>query len=82
MIGFVLVNVLYGLFYYIDRLANKMEEPKVRPLWFVNALLIALMAVVVLGWHFGAAEKRNVRIRDEIETMDIGGQSVSSPLNE
>ena len=82
VIGFVLVNIIYGLFYYIDRLVYKTEKRGIKPLWLTNVILILLMLVLVVGWYFGAAEKRNLRVRGEIAAMDSGGQSVSSPLNE
>ena len=41
IIGLVLVNLLYGLFYYIGQLVNKNAENNLKPLWIVNLVFFA-----------------------------------------
>lgn len=65
VIGFVAVNVLFGLFYYIDRLVNK--EPKKAPLVISNIIFILLMLFTVVSWHCGLVEKRNTKVTDTVE---------------
>jgi len=64
IIGLVLINVLYGLFYYVDRLVNKRDERKIKPLWIPNIIFVLLISMTILGWYTGAAEKRNARIEN------------------
>lgn len=69
VIGLVLVNVLFGLFYYIDGLVNRDE--KTWPLLIANAVLIALILITVIAWNFGWVETRNKRIYAASTEQDI-----------
>ena len=60
IIGLVLVNVLFGLFYYINTLVNK--DKKVLPLIISNIVIIILLIVTVAAWDFGWVESRDDRI--------------------
>lgn len=70
VIGLVLVNVLYGLFYYVDRLVNKKTKQKVAPLWITNVVFLILIAATIIGWYTGVAEKRNVRIENSVTEIE------------
>lgn len=61
VIGLVLVNILFGLFYYINKLVNK-ENP-LRPLIISNAIFILLIIATVVFWIGGVVESRNSRIK-------------------
>ncbi len=61
IIGLVLVNVLFGLFYYIDRIVQQ-KNGRVRPLIISNVIMIALIAATVWAWNIGQVEQRNERI--------------------
>lgn len=60
IIGLVLINILFGLFFYINKLVGK--EGKIQPLIISNAVILVLILVTVLIWHFGWVEARNERI--------------------
>ena len=59
VIGLVLINILYGLFYYIDRLVRVKSEPKIRPLFITNGIILILIISVLFSWYFGFVEHRN-----------------------
>lgn len=65
VIGLVAVNVLFGLFYYIDRLVNK--EPRKTPLVISNIIFILLMFFTMISWYCGLVEKRNTKVTDTVE---------------
>lgn len=75
LIGIVLTNILYGLFYYVDRLVNKPDTRKIKPLLIANAILIIFLIVMCIGWWFGVAENRNARINSATTE-----QTVADPL--
>lgn len=60
ILGVVLVNALYGLFYYIDRLVHGREDRNVKPLWVANIILLALIAATVWCWSQGVVEKHSL----------------------
>ena len=81
VIGLVFINLLYGLFYYIDRLVNKSSETKIKPLKIVNVVFILLMVSTILAWAMGLVEKRNTYINGlgssiQIESIDVNIQNL------
>lgn len=71
LIGMVLTNILFGLFYYIDRLVNQRENQRIKPLWLTNAIFIFLLIVTLIAWSMGVVETRNNRIGDRVESSII-----------
>lgn len=61
VIGLVLVNVLFGLFYYIHSLVNK-EKKDILPLIISNIFFVVLLVLTIMTWNFGFVENRNARI--------------------
>lgn len=61
IIGLVLINVLFGLFYYIDRIV-KQEKGRIWPLVISNIVMMVLIAMTVWAWSAGKVERRNERI--------------------
>lgn len=57
ILGVVLVNALYGLFYYIDRLVHGREDRSVKPLWVANIMFLVLIATTIWCWNQGVVEK-------------------------
>lgn len=76
IIGLVLVNVLFGLFYYIDRIV-KQEKGGLCPLVISNIVMIALIAATVWGWKAGWVERRDGRI-NELQKTPIVEQEIES----
>lgn len=62
IIGLVLVNILFGLFFYIDRLVNGAASKSVKPLWISNGVLLGLLLVVFIAWAAGLVEYRDKRM--------------------
>lgn len=61
IIGLVLVNVLFGLFYYINALINKGKN-NFYPLIISNAIFVVLLVLTIIAWNLGFVESRNDRI--------------------
>lgn len=60
IIGLILVNILFGLFFYINKIVFR--EEKIRPLIVSNAILLVLIILTVLLWNLGWIESRNRRV--------------------
>lgn len=60
IIGLVLINILFGLFYYINLLVNK--NNKLFPLILSNGVIIVLLIGTIIAWSCGWVENRNKRI--------------------
>lgn len=60
IIGLVILNVLFGLFYYINSLINR--DRKILPLVIANVTIVILLAATVVGWKLGFVENRNNNI--------------------
>ena len=70
-IGLVLANLLYGLFYYIDRLVNKNAKSNIAPLWITNLVFVVLIIAIVAAWCLGLVEKRDARMNAEESLIPI-----------
>lgn len=62
LIGLVLVNIIYGLFYYVDRIIRAKKDQSLFPFVLVNVILLILIGLTIGAWYFGVVEKRNVGI--------------------
>lgn len=68
VIGFVLLNILFALFYYIDKLVNKRKN--VKPMIVTNIIIIVFMLVTIVAWLWGFVEFRNGRIQGIVEKQN------------
>lgn len=60
LLGFVLINILYGLFYYINKIIyNKSKDKKIAPLVITNVVIICSIIITIVCWSFGVVETRN-----------------------
>lgn len=57
LIGFVITNILFALFYYIDKLVNEKYSRQIKPLWITNCIFIVGIIIVVCLWCNGVVEK-------------------------
>lgn len=71
VIGLVLVNVIYALFYYINRIVHGADSSSFVPLLISNVVFVALILGVFAAWHFGWVEGRNERIVNSVEVTTI-----------
>lgn len=60
IIGLVIVNILFGLFFYINKIVCK--EENIHPLVVSNAIIICLMILTLIAWSLGLVESRNQKI--------------------
>lgn len=81
IVGLVLINVLFGLFYYINALVNR--DKKLLPLIISNIVIIALVIGTIIAWNFGWVENRDERIKSQskgsvIEEIQDRSQNANS----
>ena len=69
IIGLVLINILFGLFYYVDKLVNGESGKRLTPLVISNLVIIALLAVISIAWWNGCVEKRDDKIDKQNTTV-------------
>ena len=69
IIGLVLINVLFGLFYYINLLVNK--NKRLLPLIVSNVVIFILLLGTIVAWNCGMVEKRAKRITTQVENIHI-----------
>lgn len=60
IIGLVIVNILFGLFFYLDRLISTKTEKRIAPLIIANIVLVILIIATVFAWSNRFVEKRNL----------------------
>lgn len=60
IIGFVLSNIIFGLFYYVGILVNKKLNTK--PIIIFDTILGALLLITLIAWLFGVVEIRDNNI--------------------
>lgn len=65
LLGLVLIDVLFFLFYFIERVVHDIPIKSFCPLIICNALLFVLMALTFLGWRLGWVEARNKRVNND-----------------
>ncbi len=85
----MLINVLFGLFYYINSLVNK--DKKIVPLIISNLVIIVLLYITIVAWNCGWVEARDDRIhlrpdepmieelQNNTEDTDIENKKTTSP---
>lgn len=71
IIGFVLINALFGLFFYTNILVNGKKDKSIKPLVFSNIIILILMALLLVSWCFGAIEYRNEKITNHEQTATV-----------
>ena len=68
LVGFVLINILFALFFYIDRIVNSGGLCKTRFIYIIDAIILLLVLATILCWNAGCAEKRDARIKTDLST--------------
>lgn len=67
--GLVLINMLFGLFYYVDRMVHKID--RIRPLLISNFVILALIVCTVFAWYSGLVEERNERFTNSTTQVTV-----------
>ena len=81
IIGLVLVNVLYGLFYYISKLIKNKDNQRLLPLFIANAILLILIVLTVIAWKNGYIEERNQAINEVSIVETVKEMPTAQPDN-
>ena len=81
IVGLVLINVLFGLFYYIGQIVRKENTVSVKPLLISNAICLLLLGIVCIAWWVGAIESRDDRILNFDMSIVEDTESLSTPNN-
>lgn len=69
LIGVVLINVLYGLYYFIYYLVKQSREKTLKPLIIANVIIIILMGSTIIAWYFGLVEARDNKLENKFEII-------------
>lgn len=69
IIGLILFNVVFTLFYYISYLTKGEVKPK--PIYVSNGIIVILIIIVVVLWNFGCVERRNKNIDDLLNDQNV-----------
>ena len=77
IIGLVLVNTMYGLFYYIDRLVIRASKKTIKPLLITEGIFLTLILCTVVCWSIGVVEKRNDRV-NSIDSKIVHEQNIEN----
>lgn len=57
LVGLVLINILYALFYFINRIIHNSTEKRMGPIVIPNVVILGLLVVLVIVWNSGVIEK-------------------------
>lgn len=79
VIGLVLVNVLFGLFYYINSIVK--TKSNISPLIISNVVIILMIALILCFWYDGKVEFRNQKISNEISQQVGDNESINEKNN-
>lgn len=63
LIGLVLLNMIFGLFYYLERLVRNKKTSKLKPFIVTNIVIVLLLVMTTISWTFGLVERRNREIQ-------------------
>lgn len=73
IIGFILINVIYILFYFIFLIVKKEHKPY-KSCWiiiFINAIIIVAAIFTFCSWKYGWIEKRDQEVKNMIEPTTV-----------
>lgn len=65
IIGFIFMNLLFVLFYYIDRIVKIKNESKIKPQIIANVIVLGLIIATFVGWLCGIVEWRNDKFQKD-----------------
>lgn len=74
ILGFILLNTIYVLVYYLNKIVYKREKNDKnyqKPIIIINVVLIVAMFILSAFWYCGTVEKRNYNIENELNNMSI-----------
>ena len=78
LIGVVLINILFGLFYYINHLVrDENKRASAIPLLISNGVFFIIMGMTVCFWYVGEIEGRNIKISEQ----HISGGIINAIIN-
>lgn len=70
IVGAVLINALFVLFYCIFRIVRPDDKSIIQPMVIANIVVFVLCLVIFCCWFRGTIEKRNDRVYNRLDTFD------------
>ncbi|MEG1862965.1 MAG: hypothetical protein RR198_05095 [Oscillospiraceae bacterium] len=71
LIGLVLVNILFGLFYYIDTIVNGKQSSNISPIVIANSIFLLLLALTLSFWWDFSIEKRDKNLEAYVNSSAV-----------
>ena len=68
LIGLILCNVVFGLFYFLGSIIK--EKASIKPLVLSNSIILAILIFTLLAWSDGLIEKRNLKVTNILQQTD------------
>lgn len=82
LIGLVLIDVIYFLFHFIERLVRNNHKQKAKLLYILNAIMIILILLTVISWKFGVVENRNKSIESIQSSSSVTHETIIETTKE
>lgn len=82
LIGLVLIDVIYFLFHFIERLVRNNHKQKAKLLYILNAIMIILILLTVIGWELGLVENRNKSIESIQSSYSVTQETIIETTEE
>lgn len=67
IIGAVVLNILFGLFFYLEKLVR--NKGSCKPLLIANSIILAMAIIVGICWYTGVVENRNSKFENEMSEV-------------
>lgn len=75
LIAFVLINVIFLLFHYVDKMVHGEDTKGLAFIKWIDLAMVIAMVIVVASWFFGVVEWRNGHYNDEPATPTIANMT-------
>lgn len=82
LIGLILIDVIYFLFHFIERLVRNNHKQKAKLLYILNAIMIILILLTVIGWKLGLVENRNKSIESIQNSSSVTQETIIETTEE
>ena len=71
VIGLILVNALFALFYFIVSITKDRKTLNLRPMIISDVIFLLLMVLVIIAWKCGYIERRDADILGTVSSSNI-----------
>ena len=71
VVGAVVLNILFGLFFYLEKLIYN-KNGSYKPVLIANGVILIILFAICICWYTGFVENRNAKIESEVsETLTV-----------